>query len=138
VKLESIVIFILRLGAVVLLLATIAIVMPFSWMAAAYPRLGFHGELPDLPIVGYLTRSLSLVYALWGVTLWYVSLDIRRYLPIVRVLGCLNIILGIVLTTLDYVLGMPAYWTIIEGATVIPYGAALWWAARQYEAARLV
>ena len=59
-------------------------------------------------------------------------------IPLIRLLGCLDIVLGIVLTTLDYALGMPTLWTIMEGATVIPYGIALWWTARQYEAARLV
>ncbi len=35
-----------------------AVVMPFDWMNVIHRQAGL-GELPDVPIVGYLTRSIS-------------------------------------------------------------------------------
>ena len=39
------------------------------------------GELPQVPIVGYLTRSISALYALHGALLVFMAGDVRRYLP---------------------------------------------------------
>jgi len=49
---------ILRLAAFILLVALIPVVMPFVWMKDIHQYLGM-GQLPEGPIVGYLTRSLS-------------------------------------------------------------------------------
>ncbi len=50
---ELILIWLLRLGGVVMLTALGAVVMPYSWMNAIHQQLGL-GELPHVPIVGYL------------------------------------------------------------------------------------
>jgi len=61
--------------------------------------------LPHVPIVGYLTRSLSAIYALHGALLVFIR-RCRRYLPVVRFLAvaesCWAAMLGI-----DFAVGMP-------------------------------
>ena len=55
-----------------LLTAIIPSMMPFEWMKEIHRYLGM-GELPDGPIMGYLTRSLSAMYAMHGAVELFVS-----------------------------------------------------------------
>src|SRR4051794_12836969 len=71
----------LRITAVVLLPAAGAVVMPYAWMNAIHHALGL-GTLPDAPLVAYLTRSLSALYAGLGVYCWILSGDVKRYRPL--------------------------------------------------------
>src|SRR5262245_3261265 len=99
----------LRLSAGVLLLALVAVFMPYSWMAAINDWLGF-SPLPDTPLVSYLTRSLSAVYAMIGVLVLVLASDVRRYAPLIAWLGVLYLILGALLLVLDFTVGMPLAW----------------------------
>ena len=76
------------------------------------------GELPDAPIIGYLTRSLSLMYAMHGAVLLFLSGDVRRFLPVVKFVAALTILLGLWLIALDVVVGMPWFWTVCEGPSL--------------------
>jgi hypothetical protein len=62
---EKILIWLMRLGGAVMLTALGAVVMLFDWMSMIHQELGL-GELPRVPIVGYLTRSVSALCALHG------------------------------------------------------------------------
>ncbi len=62
---EKILAVVLRVTAGVLLLALAPVFFPQAWMAAINQAAGL-GELPDTAIVGYLTRSLSAMYAFHG------------------------------------------------------------------------
>lgn len=44
-----------------MLTALVAVVMPYEWMNVIHRQAGL-GELPHVPIVGYLTRSISALY----------------------------------------------------------------------------
>jgi hypothetical protein len=112
----------LRLSAAVLLLALVPVFMPQAWMSRIHQALGM-GPLPELPIVGYLTRSLSGLYAFHGLLVLYCSLDVRRYLPIIRCLAAVSVLGGGGLLALDCVLGMPWLWTLGEGPFLM-----VWWA----------
>ena len=83
---EQILIWLLRLCGVVMLTALAAVVMPYEWMNVIHRQTGL-GELPHVPIVGYLTRSISALYAFHGALLVFLASDVRRYLPIVRFLA---------------------------------------------------
>src|SRR5437773_8762275 len=104
----------LRLSAGVLLLALVAVVLPQGWMAQTNDWLGF-SALPDTPLVGYLTRSLSAVYALLGAMTLALAADVRRYAPLIRCLGWGYLVFGAVLLGLDFAVGMPLAWALIEG-----------------------
>ena len=52
---ERILVWLLRLGGAVMLTALVSVVMPFDWMNVIHRQAGL-GELPHVPIVGYLGR----------------------------------------------------------------------------------
>src|SRR5687767_4147070 len=87
---ERLLAFLLRVAAVVLLLALAAVFFPRSWMSAVHEVMGL-GPLPEGPIVDYLARSASLLYAHLGALYWFVAPDVRRHLPVIRFLACLNL-----------------------------------------------
>jgi hypothetical protein len=118
---EKALVVLLRINAIILLTAVIPAIMPFSWMMAIHRQLGM-GELPEGPIVGYLTRSCSALYAMHGALVYFISLDVRRYLPVVKCLAVLAIVLGIGLFVLDLAVGMPIFWIIGEGPFVALLG----------------
>jgi hypothetical protein len=89
---ERILVWLLRLSGAMTLTALGAVFMPYEWMNLIHQRLGM-GELPPIPIVGYLTRSVSALYALHGALLLFVSFDVPRYLPIVQFLGWAGVVL---------------------------------------------
>ena len=117
-------VLLLRMAAVLLLLALGAVVFPFSWMAAIHGWLGM-GELPDRPIVGYLARSLSAMYAIHGALAWLLSLDVRRFAPVIYFQAVVTIVFGVGMLLLDLVEGMPLFWTLCEGPFVAALGIAL-------------
>jgi hypothetical protein len=123
---EKALVILLRLNGIVLLTALFPAVMPLAWMDATHRWLGM-GPLPSGPIVGYLTRSCSLLYALHGALLFYVSLDVRRFLPVVRCLAVLGVAFGLGMLALDYAVGMPPLWIIGEGPLIAAMGAIFWW-----------
>jgi hypothetical protein len=125
---EKTLVVLLRFGGVLLLTALVPAVMPFAWMELIHRQLGM-GELPDVPIVGYLTRSLSAFYAMHGALIFFVSVDVRRYLPVVKCLGALCVVFGAGMLVLDMAVGMPLPWVLGEGPFVIVLGVALLWLA---------
>jgi hypothetical protein len=115
---------VLRIGGAVMLLATLAIVLPPRWMVAAHAWLGM-GELPRMGIIEYLTRSVSALYALHGGLLLVLAQDVRRYARVIVYLGAANVALGGVLLLIDLYAGMPWYWTLGEGPFVAATGVVL-------------
>jgi hypothetical protein len=111
----------LRLSAAVLLLAVVAVFLPFHWMSAVNDWLGL-APLTDTPLVNYLTRSLSAVYALLGVLTLALSLDVRRYRPLIGWVAWSYAGFGPFLIALDILVGMPTYWALIEGPAVLGTG----------------
>lgn len=110
--------------------AIFAVVMPTSWMAAAADRLGV-GPLPRSKLTEYLTRSLSAIYAMLGALTLYLAWNVRRQLPLIVFVGWLTIVLGVVLTILDFAIGMPPSWSWSEGPPTVLVGAAILWLARR-------
>ena len=116
----------LRILGSVSLLALFAVVMPYSWMNATHQWLGM-GELPAEPIVGYLARSTSAFYALLGGLAWVLSFDMPRHRPVLLYLGATTVAMGLMLLAVDWLEGMPAWWTIQEGPIVIGFGIVILW-----------
>ena len=129
---EKALVVLLRISAVVMLTAVVPALMPFAWMAAIHRQLGM-GELPEGPIIGYLTRSLSAMYALHGALVLFVSLDVRRWLPVVKCLAALGIAFGVGMIALDLAVEMPLFWVLCEGPFVIGLGSVLFWLASRVE-----
>ena len=115
---EKILIWILRIGGVMTVLAFPTALLPASTMAEIHAWLGL-GSFPDQPITGYMARSLSLMYGFHGVLLLVISTDVRRYHKLVGWLAWLMVGLGPALLTVDLHSGMPAMWTWTEGPPVL-------------------
>jgi hypothetical protein len=129
---EKTLVVLLRLSAAMLLFALVPACMPFQWMVVIHRALGM-GELPDMPVVGYLTRSLSAFYAMHGALILYVSFDVRRHLPVIRFLAVLAVAFGAGMLVLDAAVGVPLLWTLGEGPFVVALGAVLLWLAGQVD-----
>ncbi len=114
----------LRSVGFVAALAAFGVVMPYAWMNEIHQYLGL-GVLPDAPIVGYLARSTSAFYALYGGLLWVLSLDLSRYRPLLSCVGIGTILLGAALTGVDRVEGLPFFWQVGEGPFDMAAGTLL-------------
>jgi hypothetical protein len=123
---ENTLVVLLRIAGAILLTALIPAVMPFAWMQNIHSRLGM-GELQERPIVGYLTRSVSLMYAMHGALVLFVSLDVRRYLPVVKCLAVLAVLFGMGMLVLDFTVRMPSSWTACEGPFIAILGGVMLW-----------
>lgn len=111
----------LRILGSIDILALVAVVMPYSWMNAVHGWFGM-GTLPAEPIVGYLARSTSGFYAMLGGLLWVISFDLSRHRLVLRYVGGVIIVFGVILLAVDLLEGMPLWWSLGEGPTNIGFG----------------
>jgi len=115
----------LRIIGTTALFALVAVVMPYSWMNAIHKWLGL-GTLPTEPIVGYLARSTSAFYALFGGLMWVVSFDLHRHRIVLCYLGVAIIIFGAALIIIDLLAAMPLWWTLCEGPPNSAFGVVIY------------
>lgn len=116
----------LFIQAGILACALPAVVTPTDWMDAVHKALGM-GPLPRAPLVEYLTRSLSLLYAAWAPFFVLMALETKRYLPMVRLMGWLLLTGPAVLLPLDLWAGLPVSWVMSEVLSLLVQGAATLW-----------
>jgi len=117
-KIELALIIILRLSGLLLIMAFIAVFLPYENMASIHKQMGL-GNLPQLPILDYLARSVSLFYGIHGVMVLYISFNLMRYLPFLKLLCYLGFVFGIALFIIDKNAPMPADWSLAEGPFII-------------------
>src|SRR5215467_11052965 len=111
-KSDRALVLLLRFVGVSALFALVAVFMPMSWMAATHRWLGL-GEMPAAPVVEYLARSVSALYALFGAFCLVVASHLERYRPLARFLGLAFALLGLVLLGVDVGAGMPWWWSAV-------------------------
>jgi hypothetical protein len=107
-------VLLLRAMAIIDVAAALAVIAPRAWIATSHQLLGL-GEFPDSPIAGYLARSTSIWYVLFGMLLWFVSNDIKRYSVLITWLAWMMIAQGVMILGVDVIEGMPIWWTTLEG-----------------------
>jgi hypothetical protein len=127
---EKLLVVLLRVSGVVVLLALAAVFLPVAWMAAIHAWLGL-GDFPESPLVDYLTRSISALYAIHGGLLLLVSCDVRRYAAVVVYLAVTAIGFGLLMIGIDLHAGMPLRWTIGEGPPVLVLGIVILYLLRK-------
>jgi hypothetical protein len=98
--------------------------MPLRWMDAVHGWLGL-GPMPRGPVVEYLARSLSALYAFHGGLLVLAATDIRRYGPIITYVGFALIAFAGGVTAIDLSAGLPLFWVAGEGGTTFVMGAII-------------
>jgi len=121
---QRILVLFLRAFGGVTVLAFLAMLLPVEWMASTHRWLGL-GEFPRAPIVDYLTRSVSSLYGFHGVLVLLVSRDPARYLSIVRYLGVMYVLAGVMAIVIDLHAPLPLWWTIVEGPSTALSGALI-------------
>jgi hypothetical protein len=114
----------LRIGGTLLCSAVCAVFLPRDVMVATNAWLGL-APLPDLPLVDYLARSTSALYALHGAVLLLASTDPVRYRELILLQGGTTLAFGLALIGIDWNAGMPRWWTWAEGPSVALIGGAL-------------
>lgn len=114
----------LRLGGGSMLFAVVFVVAPESWMVAIHAALDM-GPLPTAPVVGYLARSTSAFYAMFGGLLLLASFDLVRHRTVLIYVGWTTTVFGAVLLGIDWFEGMPPSWTLSEGPLVVLFGLAI-------------
>jgi hypothetical protein len=103
-------------NGVMTLLALPAVFMPTAWMDYFHRRLEL-ASLPEGPIVQYLARSCSALYASFGSLTLLIAWDVRRFAPLVTWWGIAAFLFGCILFWVDLNAPMPAHWTWGE----VPY-----------------
>ena len=114
-------VYILRFDALALSFALPAIFLTDGFIASSHERLGM-GTYPGGAVTEYMARSLAAMYFMRGVLVWLVSGKPLEYVLVVRYLGATNVALGLLLVWIDWVSGMPWWWTGGEGPGIAVVG----------------
>ena len=115
---------VLRCMAAAEALAIVPVFMPHEWMDACHRWLGL-GDLPRIPVIVYLTRSLSAMYVAHAGLLWLITRDVVRYRPVITYFGWLFIAFGTLMLFVDFHAGLPWSWILGEGPVVVAVGLAV-------------
>ena len=116
----------LRFAGAFEILAFIAVVMPRSWMEISHEWLGL-GVMPGGAVLMFLIRQTSYTYAMHGVSLWVLALDVKRFRAMVILNGIAYLLAAPIFVAIDYSSEMPLWWTIGDGVGCGVLGAALLW-----------
>lgn len=108
------------------LAALVAVFMPASWHEHFHAGAGL-GALPHLPVVLYLARSASALYAVYGALLIFLSRDVVRYLPVIQFLVRVAFIHAGLLVAIDLHSGLPTWWALSEGLGYAGWATAAGW-----------
>ncbi len=114
----------LRLNGVILLLGFPAMLLPYSWMNHWNGILGL-GDLPDIPLMGYLTRSQPMLYGMTGVFTLIFASDINRYRVCVACWALCSVVTGGCLLAISWYEQMPGSWICFESPYLIPLGLTM-------------
>jgi hypothetical protein len=117
--------WLLRLIGGVELCAIPFLLFPFTWMNHVHDRVLGLGPLPNAPIVEYMARSLSALYAVHGAVVFRLSFDVTRFRPLIVFLGWLHLALGLTVLAIDYTAGLPWWWVMGEGPGIAVGGVAI-------------
>jgi hypothetical protein len=118
---------------VALAAALVAVCLPTSAMQAIHAEMGL-GRMPQAPIVDYLARSLSLVYASMAPLCGFLARDVRRYRDVIAFQAAVKLVAGGGLLALDIAIGMPLFWTVCEGPLIMALSIAVLLMVRELRA----
>lgn len=114
-------VWLLRFAGFFLVLAWPTLLLPTAVQASWHARLGL-GAFPASPLVDYLTRTIAVLYGTRGLAYLLLAKDVRRYQPIILFFGWMDVATGILYLAIDLHAGLPAYWTAVEGPSLVLIG----------------
>jgi hypothetical protein len=117
--------FLIIFNAGILLLAAPCALLPFERMDRIHRDWLDLGPLSDSSMTRYLTRSLSLCYALHGGVLLALANDWRRYRGLVPVVAWLQITFGCAMLAIGLDANLPWWWVAAEGPGLMAHGIVL-------------
>lgn len=123
--------FILRLVGGIELFAIPFLFIPFSWMNFVHENLMRLGPLTHAPVVEYMARTLTALYAFHGALIFRLSYDVTRFRPVVQFVGWLQVALGLAAFVIDLAAGLPFWWVAGEGPGIAAGGLAIVVLSRQ-------
>lgn len=129
---ESTLIIILRASGILLVTAFIAVFLPYEMMDKIHQQMGL-GHLPQVPILDYLARSVSLFYGIHGVIVLYVSFNLMKYLQFLKLLCYLGLVFGVAMIMIDFNAAMPASWSFAEGPLIISLNLVIYFLVKMLE-----
>jgi hypothetical protein len=112
------------------ILAIVAVVMPQPWIEVGHIWSGL-GAMPREPIVWYLVRSASALYALHGAIVVFISFDVAHYERLIRFMALAALVHGAVILGIDLAEQMPPLWRYGEGPAFAATGAIVLWLQSQ-------
>jgi len=115
---------VMRIIAAVSACAIMPVFMPHAWMDAIHRQLGL-GQLPDMPVIEYLTRSVSVLYTLHAVVFWIAAGDVVRFRPIIGAIIAWFLAFGVLILGIDVAAGVPWFWIAGEGPVVLVLGVVM-------------
>jgi hypothetical protein len=121
---EKTFVYLLRVTGIIMAFALVFVFCPLYWMDSMHQSLGL-GPLPAGPVVEYLARTESALYAFLGLILYFISFDVSHYQSLIRFLAWITIPFSIGVTLLDIKLRLPLFWTVSEGPLTLLLGLAL-------------
>ena len=135
---DRLLLLLLRLNAAVLLLAAPCALLPFAWMDSVHREALGLGSLADVPITRYLARSLSLVYAMHGAVVLFVTLRWPRLCFAVPYLAGLHVVFGCAMLAVDLDAGLPWWWVAGEGPSLVAFALVVLAVSRRANASSAV
>jgi hypothetical protein len=122
---------VLRIVGGIELFAIPFLFIPFSWMNFVHEHFVHLGPLTHTPVVEYMARTLTALYAFHGAVIVRLSFDVPRYRPVVNFVGCLQVLLGLAAFAIDFAAGLPWFWAVGEGMGLTGGGLAIVFLSRQ-------
>ena len=126
---ETLLAWLLRAAGTFEILAFFSVVMPRSWMEASHQWLGM-GAMPEGAVLMFMIRQASYAYGMHGVSLFVLARDVLRFRPLVLLNGLSFLLAAPVFFLIDYLEGMPWWWTLFDTLGVAFFGGALLWLDR--------
>src|SRR5262249_57306118 len=83
------------------------------------------GEFPDSAVVETLMRQVSFTYALHGVAMCFIAMDVVRYRRLIVLAAWGYLLTGPVFVLIDVSAGLPWYWSAGNGGLCFFVGLLL-------------
>ncbi|MCZ7646505.1 MAG: hypothetical protein M5U26_14675 [Planctomycetota bacterium] len=114
----------LRAAGAVMLCALPFAFLPRAWLAGIHAALGL-GAYPEGPVIDYLARTASLLYAGLGGLYLLLSRDLARFRPAIAYLAWTGLLFSVLMLGIDVSAGLPRWWVWGEGPVVAALSLAL-------------